>query len=57
MKKLFPKLLFVCALLAALVSFTEGTEYGRGDVNQDGKVTIDDVTCLINYLLTDTGSD
>ena len=53
MKKLFPKLLFVCALLAALVSFTEGTEYGRGDVNQDGKVTIDDVTCLINYLLTD----
>ncbi|MBR5726585.1 MAG: chitobiase/beta-hexosaminidase C-terminal domain-containing protein [Muribaculaceae bacterium] len=27
--------------------------YDRGDVNYDGYVTIDDVTTLINYLLTD----
>ena len=27
--------------------------FERGDVNQDGFITIDDVTALINYLLTD----
>ena len=37
----------------------EGSTTMRGDVNQDGKLTIDDVTMLINYLLTDdaTGVD
>ena len=29
------------------------SDYERGDVNQDRKVTITDVTVLINYLLTD----
>ena len=35
-----------------LASFTAGVEYQRGDVDQDGKVSISDVTTLINYLLT-----
>lgn len=40
-----------------LASFTAGVEYQRGDVNQDGNVSISDVTCLINYLLTGAWSD
>ena len=40
-----------------LVSFTAGVEYKRGDVDQDGMVTIDDVTCLIDYLLTGSWGD
>lgn len=44
--------LFLCLVVVSLVSFTEGTEYGRGDVNKDGRVDMDDLTVLINYLLT-----
>ena len=51
MKK-FSSLLVV--LLLMLASFTAGMEYQRGDVNQDGNVSISDVTCLIDYLLTGT---
>jgi hypothetical protein len=40
-----------------LASFTAGVEYQRGDVNQDGSVSIDDVTCLIDYLLTGSWGD
>lgn len=40
-----------------LASFTAGIEYQRGDVNQDGRVTIGDVTCLIDYLLTGSWDD
>ena len=43
--------LFV-VLLLMLASFTAGTQYPRGDVNQDGQVNITDVTCLIDYLLS-----
>ena len=35
-----------------LASFTAGVEYQRGDVNQDGRVSISDVTALVDYLLT-----
>ena len=31
---------------------TSADDFRRGDTNQDGKVSISDVTCLINYLLT-----
>lgn len=51
MKKL-SSLLFVLLLMFA--SFTAGMEYPRGDVDQDGKVGIGDVTCLVDYLLTGT---
>ena len=40
-----------------LASFTAGLEYPRGDVNFDQSVDIDDVTCLINYLLSGTWPD
>lgn len=40
-----------------LASFTAGMEYQRGDVNQDGNVSISDVTCLIDYLLSGTWGD
>ena len=40
-------------LLLMLASFTTNAqEYPRGDANQDGHVSISDVTCLIDYLLT-----
>jgi len=42
---------FLLALVLALTSFTAGMEYQRGDVTQDGSVDIDDVTCLISYIL------
>ena len=42
---------FLFALVLVLASFTAGMEYQRGDVSQDGNVDIDDVTCLINYIL------
>ena len=48
---------FLVVLLLMLASFTAGVEYQRGDVNQDGNVSISDVTCLIDYLLTDTWPD
>jgi len=43
-----------CVLSLMLASFTAGVEYQRGDVNQDGQVTISDVTTLIDYLLAGT---
>ena len=54
MKKI-SSLLFL--LLLMLASFTTDVEYQRGDVNQDGQVTIGDVTCLIDYLLNGTWED
>ena len=44
-------------LLLMLASFSAGVEYQRGDVNQDGNLSISDVTCLIDYLLTGTWGD
>lgn len=49
MRKISYVLLFVAM---ALMSFRAGVEYERGDVNHDGQVSISDVTCLINYLLS-----
>ena len=40
-----------------LASFTAGMQYPRGDVDQDGKVGISDVSCLIDYLLNGTWDD
>ena len=40
-----------------LASFAAGVQYERGDVNQDGNVSISDVTCLIDYLLTGNWPD
>ena len=40
-----------------LASFTAGVQYQRGDVNRDGNVSITDVTCLVDYLLTGTWAD
>ena len=54
MKK-FSSLLIV--LLLMLTSFTAGVEYQRGDVDQDGNVSISDVTCLIDYLLSGSWND
>lgn len=44
-------------LFWTLTSFMAGVEYQRGDVNQDGTVTIGDVTCLIDYLLNGSWPD
>ena len=44
-------------LLLMLASFTAGTQYPRGDVDQNGQVDIADVTTLIDYLLTGTWGD
>lgn len=49
--------LFLVMSLMMLASFTAGVEYQRGDVNQDGSVSIDDVTCLIDYLLSGSWGD
>ena len=49
MRKISLALLFVSCML---VSFTAGVEYQRGDVNYDGRVSVADVTCLIDYLLS-----
>ena len=43
---------FLLVLLLMLASFTAGVQYPRGDVNYDGQVSISDVTCLIDYLLS-----
>ena len=51
-KKLSLLVLFLCLVVVSLVSFTDGAEYGRGDVNKDGRVDMDDLTVLVNYLLT-----
>ena len=45
---------FLVVLLLMLASFTAGMEYPRGDVNYDNQVDIEDVTCLINYVLNGT---
>ncbi len=47
----------LCVMTLMLASFTAGVQYERGDVDHDGRVSIDDVTCLINYLLTRTWPD
>jgi formylglycine-generating enzyme required for sulfatase activity len=47
----------VSMTVVGLLSFTAGMEYQRGDVNQDGSVSIKDVTCLIDYLLSGTWGD
>ena len=44
-------------LLLMLASFTAGVQFERGDVNQDGQVSISDVTCLVDYLLTGVWPD
>ena len=45
-------------LFRTLESFTANEQdYPRGDVNQDGTVTISDVTCLIDYLLSGSWSE
>lgn len=44
-------------LMLMLASFAAGLEYPRGDVDQDGTVSISDVTTLIDYLLTGTWPD
>ena len=45
-------------LFWTLVSFSvNAQDYPRGDVSQDGTVSISDVTCLIDYLLSGTWSD
>ena len=48
---------FLFVLLLMLASFTAGTQYPRGDVDQNGQVDIADVTTLIDYLLTGTWGD
>ena len=49
---------FLFVVFLVLGSFTAQAQvYPRGDVNQDGLVNISDVTCLINYLLTDSWPD
>ena len=48
----FSCVLFVLCMLA--IPFQAAADdYIRGDVNEDGNVSIADVTCLIDYLLTD----
>ncbi|MBR4829399.1 MAG: dockerin type I repeat-containing protein [Muribaculaceae bacterium] len=53
MKKIATLLLFSMMML---VSFTVGAEDLRGDVDQDDRVSIADVTTLIDYLLTGDAS-
>ena len=54
MKKLSSLLV---VLLLMMASFTAGVQYERGDVNQDGQVSIADVTTLVDYLLTGSWGD
>ena len=49
MRKLSLLLFFI---LMTMISFSAGAQYQRGDVNQDGNVSIGDVTALIDYLLS-----
>lgn len=49
-------LVMVIGGMLTLASFTSYTLYSRGDVNQDGSVNISDVTCLIDYLLSECES-
>ena len=50
-------ILVISVLSLMLASFTAGVEYQRGDVDQNGRVNIDDVTFLIDYLLKGTWGD
>lgn len=45
---------FLVVLLLMLASFTSGVEYQHGDVDHDGLTGNSEVTCLIDYLLTDS---
>lgn len=45
-------LFFLVMMLLAVPLQTAADDFLRGDVNQDGKVSITDVTCLIDYLLS-----
>ena len=58
-KSLLFTLVAVVACLSCALGMKAQSQVIRGDVNCDGFVTIDDVTALINYLLTDdaTGID
>ena len=50
MKKI--SLFFVVLMMLAIPLSTAADDFLRGDCNEDGKVSISDVTCLINYLLS-----
>ena len=50
-------ILFFLTASMMLVSSAAPMRYSRGDVNQDGMVSIKDVTTLINYLLNGTWPD
>ena len=43
---------FVFLMMLAIPFSTAADDFLRGDCNEDGKVSITDVTCLINYLLS-----
>ena len=47
----------LCVLSLMMASFTLGTAYPRGDVDQNGEVDIADVVALVDYLLTGTWDD
>ena len=49
--------LFVLSLMLTSFTAAADVDYQRGDVSHDGRVSIDDVTCLINYLLYGTWPD
>lgn len=49
-KTFFALMVALCFLIPALAD--EGNNFMRGDVDQDGRVTISDVTALIDYLLS-----
>lgn len=55
-KMFYFKSVFVLCLLA-LPLRTVANDFLRGDCNEDGKVNISDVTCLINYLLSNHWSE
>ena len=54
-KRIIKSVLILCLL--ALPLSTMADDFLRGDVNQDDKVNISDVTCLIDYLLSDRWPD
>ena len=49
-KTFFAIMVALCFLIPALAD--EGNNFMRGDVDQDGRVTISDVTALIDILLS-----